>query len=109
MAQHTELGYEKIACELTEQEHEIIKNICLYHHERSDGSGKNGMTDLPMYLRIVSLGDVFDALYSDRVYRKGLSYYETMDIIKKGGSGHFDDDVIDILETATSDLRDKVR
>lgn len=101
MSCHTKTGFEMIQDELTETEYDIIKNICLYHHERTDGKGYEGKSDLPVYVQLVSICDVFDALRTDRVYRKKLSYDETMRIIKEGGSGHFDENIIAYLEKVT--------
>ena len=46
-----------------------------YHHERYDGSGypdgKKG-EEIPLHARIVSIADAYDAMRSDRIYRKGL-------------------------------------
>ena len=46
------------------------------HHERYDGKGyPNGLsgTDIPVHARIVSIADAYDAMHSDRIYRKGLN------------------------------------
>lgn len=103
MLNHTSMGFEMIRDELSKAEYDIIKNICLYHHERIDGKGYEGKINLPTYVQIVSICDVFDALHTDRVYRKGLSYSETMRIIKDGGSGQFDKNIIECLEKVTYD------
>ena len=49
--------------------------IILSHHDKFDGSGYNATKaqDIPIEARIISVADVFDALISDRPYRKGLS------------------------------------
>lgn len=100
---HTKLGFEAICDELADNEYEIIKNICLYHHERIDGKGYHGKTDLPQYVELVAACDVFDALYSDRVYRDGFSYSKTFDIIESGGSGYFSDYIIRYLKKAAAE------
>lgn len=59
-----------------------IRDGALYHHERYDGKGyPEGLsdTDIPLYARIIGVADSFDAMNSDRCYRKRLS----MDVIKK--------------------------
>ena len=59
-----------------------IREGALYHHERYDGKGyPEGLsdTDIPIYARIIGVADSFDAMNSDRCYRKRLS----MDMIKK--------------------------
>lgn len=102
MTLHTKLGFELIEDELTQAEYDIIKTICLYHHERLDGGGYEGKRELPVYAQIVSICDVFDALRTERIYRKGFSYEKTMEIIKEGGSGYFNKDIIQYLEKVTS-------
>ncbi len=59
-----------------------IRDGALYHHERYDGTGyPEGLSDteIPLYARIICVADSFDAMNSDRCYRKRL----TMDVIKK--------------------------
>ena len=60
--------------------------IILAHHDKFDGSGYHSTKgqDIPIEARIISVADVFDALVSDRPYRKGLSPFEARDIILKG-------------------------
>jgi HD-GYP domain len=65
--------------------HDIIPLI-LYHHERWDGHGypaglKN--EEIPIGARIISMADVYQALTSDRPYRKAFSKKQAMKIIKK--------------------------
>ena len=103
---HTRLGFEAIEDELTEDEYEIIKNICLYHHERIDGSGYEKLGDLPLYLQIVSVCDVFDALNSDRIYRDKIPYNETIAMIEEGKCGYFSEDIINCLKRATRGLEE---
>jgi HD-GYP domain-containing protein (c-di-GMP phosphodiesterase class II) len=50
--------------------------------------------------RILSVADVYDALVSDRPYRKGLSPFEARDIILKGEGSDFDPTVIKAFEAA---------
>ena len=60
---------------------EPVVNIVLYHHERFDGkgypTGLNG-ADIPLEARIVAIADAFDAMTSDRPYRKKLSAKEAI-------------------------------
>ena len=100
---HTKFGFEAVCDVLTGDEYEIIKNICLYHHERIDGSGYEKKTDIPLYVQIVSACDVFDALNSDRIYRKGFSRDETIKIIESGQCGAFSKEVIEYLKEVTAE------
>ena len=76
--------------------------IILAHHDKFDGSGYHSTKgqDIPIEARIISVADVFDALVSDRPYRKGLSPFEARDIILKGEGSDFDPQVIRGFEAA---------
>ena len=72
------------------------KNIALYHHEKWNGRGyPEGLSgeDIPLSARIMAVADVFDALVSERCYKKAFSFDEAMDIIKKDAGSHFDPNV----------------
>ncbi|BET57461.1 HD domain-containing phosphohydrolase [Geobacter sp. 60473] len=71
--------------------------IALYHHERWDGSGHpDGLVgkNIPLPARIMALADVYDALRSDRCYRKGLTHDQARTIILEGDGKHFDPEVV---------------
>ena len=101
---HPSHSYEMIEEELTEDEREIIKNVCLYHHERVDGKGYTGMVDIPIYVQIVSVCDVFDALCSDRAYKEGMPFTNALDMIESGKTGAFDKQITDCLRAVASEL-----
>ena len=101
---HTRLGAEAVEGELCGKECEFVFNLCRYHHERIDGGGYEGKKDIPMYVRIVSICDVFDALDSDRVYRKGLSRETIFKMLRENKCGHFDDALIECLEEIVKDI-----
>ena len=85
---------------------EIIRNVhplkdvvpfVLYHHERYDGNGYlSGLKgeEIPLGARIISLADVFQALTSNRPYRKALSEKEAMDIIRDYSGTYFDPKIV---------------
>lgn len=76
----------------------IGKQICYFHHERWDGKGYPvGLTreEIPLAARIVAIADVYDALTSDRVYKKAILHEDAKDIIAKEKGFHFDPDLID--------------
>jgi len=76
----------------------LAKEIALSHQEKWDGSGyPQGLSgdDIPMSARLMALADVYDALISTRVYKKGLSHKEAAEIIRAGRALHFDPDVCD--------------
>ena len=101
---HPAKGYEMIEKELTENEREIVKNVCLYHHERVDGKGYMGITDIPLYVQIVSVCDVFDALCSDRVYKEGMPCNKALELIENGKTGAFDKQITDCLKMVALEL-----
>lgn len=69
-----------------------ILPIVLAHHEKYDGSGyyRAQGEAIPLEARIISVADVYDALVSDRPYRKAMSPFEAKDIIEKGAGSDFD-------------------
>lgn len=101
---HPVQSYKMVENELENFEREIVKNICLYHHERIDGSGYNGIVDIPMYVQIVSVCDAFDALCSDRAYKEGMPFTKALDMIDAGKAGAFDKKVCDFLRSVALEL-----
>lgn len=79
-----------------------ILPIILAHHDKFDGSGYHPLKgeDIPIEARIISVADVYDALVSDRPYRKAMSPFEARDIITKGGGTDFDPRVVAAFESA---------
>lgn len=82
--------------------------IVLYHHERYDGLGYSaGLRgrEIPLGARIISVADVYQALISDRPYRKAYSQKEAVEIIKEGSGTQFDPEVVNaFLETLSEDM-----
>lgn len=73
-------------------------NVMLQHHERFDGSGyPHGLkgTDISLGGRIVAVADVYDALTSDRPYRKGWASEKTCDFIHSKRGTDFDPHIVD--------------
>ncbi|MCP4652993.1 MAG: HD domain-containing protein [Candidatus Omnitrophica bacterium] len=90
--QHPRLGVEMLTPLLRDkgdnQYLKLIEDVVLYHHERWDGSGyPEGLKGelIPLSARIVALSDMYDALTSERSYRKALGHQEAVDIIKQEG------------------------
>jgi putative two-component system response regulator len=83
--------------------------IALTHHEKWDGSGyPNGLKgkQVPLAARIVSLADVFDALTSERKYKKAFSIDKSNRIIEQGRGKHFDPDVVDAFFAIQNEILD---
>lgn len=93
--QHSEIGYELLKANGGINEAAAI--IALQHHERIDGSGypvgAKG-EEIHIYARIVAIADVYDALTSDRVYRKKMLPYEVVEYISNVGYYHFDQRIL---------------
>lgn len=74
--------------------------IALTHHERWDGSGyPNSLAreQIPVEGRIVAIADVFDALTSERSYKRAFSVDESVSIMRDERGKHFDPDLLDVF------------
>jgi len=75
-------------------------DIPYYHHEKWDGSGyPEGLKGekIPLPARIFCLADVWDAITSDRPYRKAMPFKKAIDIIEEGRGSHFDPKLVDVF------------
>jgi putative nucleotidyltransferase with HDIG domain len=70
--------------------------IILAHHDKFDGTGysSNSGESIPFEARIIAVADVYDALTSDRPYRKAMSTFEARDVICNGENTEFDPKVV---------------
>lgn len=78
-------------------------DIAESHHEKFDGSGyPNGLAgqSIPLAGRIIAVADVFDALTSQRPYKRAFSIDEALEIMRKDIGSHFDPDVFQGFEQA---------
>ncbi len=76
-------------------------NICRYHHERWDGSGyPEGLRgdNIPICAQVVGLVDAYDALTTDRVYKKAIPYLEASNMIINGECGVFSPKLIECFK-----------
>ena len=73
-----------------------ILPIILAHHDKFDGSGYNPTRgeEIPLESRIITVADVYDALTSDRPYRKAITPFDAKEIIMKGSGTEFDPVVV---------------
>jgi putative nucleotidyltransferase with HDIG domain len=76
--------------------------IILAHHDKFDGSGYHPMKgeEIPIEARIITVADAYDAMISDRPYRKAMSPIEGRDAILKGVGHDFDPAVVKAFEAA---------
>lgn len=83
---------------------EFLQNAKLFalaHHERWDGKGyPQGLKgeDIPLQGRIMAIADVYDALVSERPYKKAFSAEEAVKIITEGTGTQFDPHIIDVFK-----------
>lgn len=81
--------------------------IALTHHEHWDGNGYPNQLageDIPLEGRIAAIADVFDALTSDRVYRKAMTVETALSIMSEGRGTHFDPALLDIFIDSIVDV-----
>lgn len=96
---HTTIGHNL----LKNSEGEILKAAAIIaheHHEKYDGKGyPRGLSgeDIHIYGRITAIADVFDALGSERVYKKAWVMGDILNLFKTERGKHFDPDLVDIL------------
>jgi HD-GYP domain-containing protein (c-di-GMP phosphodiesterase class II) len=82
-------------------------DVAGYHHEKYAGGGypRNlSGRDIPVTARIFAISDVFDALTSERPYKKSLSFDAAMEILEQGRGQHFDPDILDAFQKIARDL-----
>lgn len=101
---HPELGYQILAD--LKQLADVLP-IVLHHHEQWDGKGyPHGLSGegIPLLARIAAVADAYDAMTSDRPYRKGMPQ-EKVEMIFRDGSGvHWDPRVIDAFFACRDDI-----
>ena len=110
--QHSLIGDDIAKRFLTSDNEDYVKycrEVARYHHEKWDGTGYPDNlkeTEIPLAARIVSIVDVFDALMSDRVYKKAYPFEESIDIIKESSGKNFDPVLVDIFLSMQTELHD---
>ncbi|MCX5668173.1 MAG: HD domain-containing protein, partial [Candidatus Omnitrophica bacterium] len=79
---------------------EGVREAVLYHQERYDGKGyPSGLvgSEIPLLSRIVSIADAFDAMTSERPYKRKMNFMEAMDEIEKSSGTQFDPELCAIF------------
>ena len=87
-------------------------DIARWHHERWDGRGyPDGLkgNDIPICAQIVSLADVYDALTSERCYKKAFSHETAMRMILNGECGAFNPLLLECLTDIQAELQEKLQ
>ena len=94
MKKHPVFGHEIV--EKIVQLRDIIPGM-MYHHERLDGTGyPEGLdgSNIPLIAKVIAVADTFDAMTTDRPYRKALDSHTAIEELKKGSGKQFSADVI---------------
>ena len=111
MKTHTLIGasiLEKMELYQDEPLVQIARDICRWHHERYDGRGyPDGLKgdQIPISVQVVALADVYDALVSERVYKKAYSHEQALRMILNGECGAFNP----LLLQCLMDIKDKIK
>ena len=90
---------------------DTAREICRWHHERYDGKGyPDGLVGdaIPVSAQAVSLADVYDALTSDRCYKKAYSHEKALEMILNGECGTFNPLLIECLTEIADNLPQKL-
>ena len=104
MKTHTLVGAEMLKALPMHQEHPLVKTayeICRWHHERYDGRGyPDGLKgdEIPISAQVVALADVYDALTSERVYKKAFPHDVAVNMILNGECGQFNPLLMECLK-----------
>ena len=102
---HTVMGAD-ILKDITLLDH--LVDIARNHHERYDGKGyPDGLVgdEIPISAQVVSVADVYDALASERVYKKAVPHEKVLEMILHGECGQFNPILIECLQEISSRIR----
>ena len=118
MKEHARIGGDLIGTILRKTSSRSLRlafELTMYHHEKWDGSGYPlGLVgkDIPIAARIMAIADVYDALTSDRVYKKAFSREEARAVIVRSAGHHFDPTLVaafEAVEDRFHQLRQELR
>ena len=111
MKKHTLIGASMLKSLGVYQNEELVKvayQICRWHHERYDGKGyPDGLKgeEIPIAAQVVSVADVYDALTSERVYKKAFSHEKAMEMILAGECGTFNPLLLECLQDIQGNIQ----
>ena len=111
MKTHTLIGAQMLDNLDMYQNEKLLKlahEICRWHHERYDGKGyPDGLVgeEIPISAQVVSLADVYDALVSERVYKKAFSHEKALEMIQNGECGTFNPLLLQCMTEAQDKLK----
>ena len=110
MKTHSEIGASMIWDMHFLQDHPLVHTaweICRWHHERWDGKGyPDGLKgeEIPICAQVVSIVDVYDALTSDRCYKKAFAHDTAIQMILDGQCGQFNPILLKCLKELSTQL-----
>ncbi len=90
----------------------IAREICRWHHERYDGRGyPDGLKgdEIPISAQVVALADVYDALTSERVYKKAIPHETAIEMILNGECGAFNPVLLGVLKWVADRIQVELR
>ena len=113
--EHTIIGYNLLKKAKSKIEnhnfYDLATEIARYHHERWDGTGypenlKN--EEIPLSARIMAVADVYDALITERPYKKAFSHEKAIKILRDGKGTQFDPEIIELFLKNEEKIRMKL-
>lgn len=114
MKMHTMIGASMLHSLTVYQDEELVRvatEICRWHHERYDGRGyPDGLKgdEIPISAQVVSVADVYDALASERVYKKAFSHEKAIEMIMNGECGTFNPLLLECLNDIQGRIKDEM-
>lgn len=114
MKTHTTIGAAmigKINLYHSERLVQLAYEICRWHHERWDGKGyPDGLKgdEIPISAQVVSVADVYDALVSERIYKKAYPHEVAIQMILNGECGNFNPLLLECMLDIQDEIRQKI-
>ena len=114
MKTHSAIGAQIIKDLKWSQDDPLLKaayEICRWHHERWDGRGyPDGLkeNEIPLSAQVVSLADVYDALISERCYKKAIPHQKAIAMICQGECGTFNPMLLECLLDIADELENEI-
>ena len=112
MKTHSAIGAQMLMdLPMEQQETPLVKvafEICRWHHERYDGGGyPDGLKgeEIPITAQVVAMADVYDALTSERCYKKAFSHEKALNMIMEGQCGIFNPVLLQCLKEISETLK----
>lgn len=111
MKGHSDFGNKIVKSILGENADEhlvrIAGDVAHFHHEKWDGSGyPEGLKgeEIPLCARIMAVADVFDALVSERVYKKAMPVEQAFAVLEEEAGSHFDPRIVEVFLKLRQDV-----